>query len=232
MTQIWDPLAGEYVEDDEPAAPIVARKLPRAAIYGEVYELITTRPDLDGPHPYVGKAKNAYRRVNGPGASAHRSLRSIEKDEWKARVPPGHAGFRILEQIPATGDDAADEQRLRLREAYWIDRLETTYNDQRPKYEHGNARALRRPTSAPRATGPSKAEVARQRAQGRKRRRVLGFAVLFMMATALAAMLIVHMALPWPAAPWTVSPVLGLVAAVPAFQYIDGKIRRITRGRR
>lgn len=226
MGRYWDPLAGEYVDDHRAPAR------PSGAVYGEVYELITGDPQ-DGPHPYVGKAKDAYRRVYGRSPSAHTSRASVEKDPWKARILPASRGFRVLERVPATGDPVADEQSLRLREAYWIDRLQTTYNDQRPKYEHGKRGAVRRPTrpvDAPRP--PSKAALAERRARARVRRRAAGFLLLFAVATTLAVRVVTRMELPWESAPWTVGPAAGAVAAFFAFRWLSTAVRIVTRGRR
>lgn len=230
-----------FTGSDEPdAVPARGERPVRAGtkrqIYGRVYELFTDRPDLDGEHPYVGKTtQTIHQRVFGSSSSAHTSAQSIAIDPWKARIRKGRAGYRQLEVVYATGDQAADERELRRAEAFWIDRLRPAYNDVRPvrpPVHEGPQPGW--PASARTVIGraPSKRDLAAARTRARARRRTAGFLTLFVVATVLAAWFTLSMDLPWPAAPWVASPVAGLFAAIPTFQYLDSKIRRITGRRR
>jgi hypothetical protein len=206
-------------------------------VYGRVYELFTTRPDLDGEHPYAGKTrKTIHQRVHGRSSSAHTSAQSIEKDPWKARIRPGKAGYRQLEVVYATGDDAADERELRRAEAFWIDRLNTTHNDVRPvrppvhRQPAGTGRTARRATR-PTVRPPSRQQLAERKARARARRRVFAFLFLVVVATYFAAEFVVALRLPWPAAPYVAAPVVGTFAAWPVFRFLD-RARRYLTGRK
>lgn len=244
MTWI-DPMSGEVVSDDPVTSlPPEMRGLPAVAelhgrqgrreVYGYVYELFTTRPDLDGEHPYVGMTteRTIHRRVHGP--KGHTSPASVAKDSWKARIRKGSAGYRRLETVYATGDPEADEASLRRAEAFWIDRIRPKHNAVRPvrPARHEQVTFPARPKRVQIARPPSKRAEAAAKARARTRRRVSGFLLLFVAVTAVAAWFILSMGLPWPAAPWVASPVAGLLGAVPTFQYLDRKIRRITGRRR
>lgn len=204
---------------------------PRSSrVYGRAYELFTTRPDLDGEHPYVGKTRQTiHQRVHGRSSSAHTSPQSVAKDPWKARIRPGRAGYRLLETVYATGDVAADERELRRVEAFWIDRIRPTHNTVRPVRPPVHTLPARAPRAPRRAYRPSAPR--EHTGRTRARRRVSGFLALFAVTTALVAWLVAHMDLPWPAAPWVASPVGGLLLALPAFSRLDRTVRRVT-GRR
>lgn len=208
-----DPWAGHTRE-----TPIVFRPGGRRPVYGFVYEL-RTRDQRSGECPYVGKCEGSTPtavadRVHGKSASAHTSPQSIAKAPWKADILPGRDGWRIIERVYATGDPDVDDARLRRAEADWIDRRHAIHNRVRPVRPFGE-QPRRRPTR------PAVANVPRQRVRSireeRLRRRaravLVSLAVLAVVFTFLAARLVSAMDLPWPVAPWIVSPVLGLAAA-------------------
>jgi hypothetical protein len=202
-------------------------------IYGRVYEVRTSSQPPDS-HAYVGKVvapTTVEMRIRGTSASAHMSPSSIAKDPWKADILPGRDGYRVLEVVRMTGDPAEDDRALRRAEAFWIDRLATLYNDVRPVRP---ATALRPPPIPVRTSRPAPARLtARERNamvyRRRARRRlsmVLAMATLF---TYLAARVMIAMALPWPAAPWIVSPVVGIAAAWYLFWRAHRTWRRLAR---
>lgn len=204
MTSSWDPLGGEA----GPAA--------RRPVYAYVYELITGDPQ-DGPHPYVGKAKDPRERVYGRRPTAHTSRQSVAKDPWKARILPAPHGFRTLETVPATGDPIEDERTLRTAEAYWMRKLKATHNDQRPAYDAAGRPVSRRLTSPP---APRPGRVAPRRTQ---QVRSLAFLGLFLLALVLLVRLCLAGGL--TGAPlWLAPPVPALVAASMAFRLLDGLV--------
>ena len=111
------------------AFPVATER--RRRVYGYVYEVFTSRPDIDGEHPYGGQTTTTiHQRVHGP--NGHTSAASVAKDPWKARIKPGRAGYRCLKVIYATGNPGDDQVRLDMAEAFAIDQLKTTYNIKRP----------------------------------------------------------------------------------------------------
>lgn len=184
-------------------------------VFGRVYELITG-DSQDGPHPYAGQTtQTIHQRVHGRGG--HTSPESIAADPWKARIRPGRAGYRCLKTIYATGNPGADQVRLDMAEAFAIDELRTTYNKQRPIRQPG------RP--APR---PAQGRIGRRRPR-RLPGRLLGFLTLAGFFTYLAARVVAGMDLPWPAAPWVVSPMAGVLLGWLTFWKIHRSVRKILR---
>jgi hypothetical protein len=212
-----DPWAAHDGHTEEiPIAPPARRP-----VYGRVYELITGDPQ-DGLHPYVGQTTTTiHRRVHGP--NGHTSPQSIAKDPWKARIRPGRAGYRCLKTIYATGDPGSDQVRLDMAEAFAIDELKTTHNDQRPIRPVGDA--PRRRTSKP-ATRSVRTK--RRRAPAR----VWVFLILTVVFTFLTARLTVAMHLPWPAVPWVASPAVGVGLAWRVLWSMHRKARRLLGRRR
>lgn len=187
---------------------------PRRPVYGRVYELITGDP-WDGAHPYVGLVR-APRTIT---ARVNEHRRDVDRYPWKAHILPGRAGWRQLEVVYATADPSADEASLRRAEADWIDRLRTTHNDVRP---------VRPPVNqvqpAPRAARP--AAKVRRRARRRVPVRPIAALALMALSTWLAAWFVLAMRLPWPAAPWVASPLLGGAGGFLAFIRIHAMGRR------
>lgn len=187
-------------------------------IYGRVYELLLRGQSPD-THVYVGKVKaptSIKARVFGSSASAHTSPQSIARDPWKA----GIVSYKQLEVVYATGDPTEDDKALRRAEAYWMDRLKTTKNIVRPIREAGRATPPR----------PTRAVPVREMARRRRRNgRTFAVLALAVMLTALTARVIVAMDLPWPAAPWVVSPAVGTLAAWHVFWRLHREFRRLTR---
>lgn len=216
-----DPWAAQDGRTQEFPSALVGTR--RRRVFGYVYELFTGDPQ-DGPHPYVGKTtQTIHQRVHGPGG--HTSPGEVAQSPWKARILPGRAGYRCLKTIYATGNEVEDQMRLDLAEAILIDELRTTYNDQRP---------IRSP-GAPR---PASSGIVRDRpARRREARRpvpvrAIGFLLLAASITYLVARVVVSMALPWPAAPWVVAPVIGVGLGWRVFWAAHRRAKRLMPGRR
>lgn len=201
-----------------PPAPTRTRR----AVYGYVYELITGDPQ-DGEHPYVGLTERTiHQRVHGDGG--HTSPGGVGRDAWKARILSGRAGYRCLERVYDTGDQDENDRALRRAEAFWIDRLRPTHNEVRP------VRPPLHEPQPPRRAGAARTPGAvRPRPARRIPARAITFLILVAFFTALTARLIVAMHLPWPAVPWVVSPMLGVVLAWRVFWYLHRSVRRLTR---
>lgn len=209
-----DPWAGHTRE-----TPVIFRDGGRRPLYGFVYELRVRgqRPD---ECPYVGKCEGSTPtavadRVHGTSASAHTSRQSIARDPWKAGILPGRDGWRILERVYATGDPAEDDARLRRAEADWIDRKNATRNRVRPVRPFG-AQPPRRPPAARPSTVRPRPRVQEIREMQRRRRArlvLMWLAVLAAVFTFFVFRVVNSMDLPWPAAPWIASPVVGFAAA-------------------
>lgn len=187
---VADPWAGRDVSGEvrrrqrEQATETVRRERSRR-IYGRVYELFTSRP-ADGEHPYAGKVK-------APKTIAQRRDEHIREAgepgcEWKAYILPGKAGYRLLETIYATGDDRADEAALRRAEAFWIDKLRTTYNVVRP---------VRPPHGTPLSTRPADSRPARGATprRAKRHRKPFPWRVLLFSAVTVPLMLMIGMLL-------------------------------------
>lgn len=206
----------------------VPRHAPAREVYGRVYEVFTTRPDLDGEHPYVGKTcQTIHRRVHA-GPRAHTSPESIAKDPWKARIRPGRDGYRQLEAIYATGDKAVDEASLRRAEAFWIDRLRTTHNDVRPVRPPAHEQPARTARAKP-ARPPSATTFRAAQTRTRRRQESAAFWIWSAMLTALVGWFLFPA--PWPTVlyPLVLSPVSGFILAVLTQQAARPKRRRRTR---
>jgi hypothetical protein len=220
MTASWDPLA-------DPEVRTVASD--GRGPYAYVYELVTGDPQ-DGPHPYVGKAKDVEHRVYGRGG--HTSRDSVAKDAWKARILPAPHGYRVLETVPATGDPIEDERTLRTAEAYWMRKLRTTHNEQRPAYDPQGRPVSRRLTTAPaRPKPPSRAELAAASRRRAQNVRLALLSMLFVLAL-FPSMSILSDAQVTGVPYWTFGPGLALAAAVITLLWLDGLWRRITRPQR
>ena len=206
---------------DEPPSPDVRCQAARREVYGRVYELITGDP-RDGEHPYVGMTRQTIHQRVHAGRNAHTSAQSVARDPWKARILPGRAGYRLLETVYATDDDAADARELRRVESFWIDRLRTTHNDVRPVrppvHERGPVRVRRR-------------TAVQRRASRRTRGRVVSLLLLVAAFTFLAVRAILLMQLPWPLAPLAGLSV-GTALGWAAFDWLDRRYRRLVRRRR
>ncbi len=206
-------------------AEIPVRQPRRRAVYGRVYEVFTTRPDIDGPHPYAGQTTTTiHQRVHGP--NGHTSPGEVAKAPWKARIKPGRAGYRQLKVIYASGDPAADQVRLDMAEAFAIDELRTTYNTQRPIRSPGTPRPVRpRPASRPL---PARA-VAAQRRRVRVRFRMAALLALVLFFTYLSARVAVAMRMDSPAFPWVAAPIAGVAMGWSVFWYLHRAFRKLTR---
>lgn len=199
----------------------------RREVYGRIYELITGDP-RDGAHPYVGMTEGTiHQRVHG--SRGHTSPESIAKDPWKAHILPGRAGYRQLEVVYATGNPMEDDRSLRRAEAYWIDQLRTTYNKVRPVRPPVHERVVLPRRAVRVAVKRSPAQI---RAARRTRLRVLAFLALTAVFAFLSARLVLAMHLPWPQVPWITAPIVGIALGWIAFEWLDRKYRRLTRGRR
>lgn len=216
-----------WADDPEPTLELPVPQARDRQIYGRVYELITGDPQ-DGPHPYVGKTiQTLHQRVHA-SRSAHTSAASIAKDPWKARILPGAAGYRLLENVYDTGDLAENKRALARAESDWMDRYRTTHNKIRPVRPPVHERpAPARPASRPKVTPAARAR--RHRAE----RRIVAFALLFVGAFFLVARVVTEMHLPWsqPAQFATATGVTTLLTWW-AFVTLESGIRRVTRGRR
>lgn len=187
-------------------------------VVGFVYELVLEgqRP---GEHPYVGKVMGATkaavtRRVHGNQSSAHTSLQSIARDPWKSRILSGTKGYVVLEVVRGTsGDKAENDRAVRRAEAFWIDRLNPTYNDVRP---------VRREKPAP----VSKRPVAKSRSTRKPWRPAWGFLFLVALFTIGAAWLLAP-AGSW--IPWAGAPVLGLSLGYRTHLWLNKAKRRTSR---
>ena len=198
------------------------------AVYGRVYELVLRDQPPDS-HAYVGKVTaptTIHQRVFGRSASAHTSPQSVTHDPWKAEISPGRAGYRLLETVYDTGDEAENDRALRRAEAFWIDRLRPTHNIVRPVRPAGAP-------LAPRARG--RAVAARPlppaRARRTRRRPVKPFVLLAFIAafTYLSARTLLMMELPWPQVPWVGAPMLGVALGWSTFWKLHRSIRRLLR---
>lgn len=215
------PRSGEFW----PAPPVEDPPSNRPII-GYVYELITSSPQLDSEHPYVGKTETTvHQRVHG--AAGHTSPKSIAKDPWKARILPGRAGYRILERVRDTGEgDLANDAALRRAEAFWIDRLRTKYNVVRP------VRPAQQATARPAARrAPTQAQLRAMQQQRRLTRRLVAFMLLVLAFTAVIGRVLLAMDLPWGAAPWVVAPAAGVLCGWAVFVRLDHALGVLT-GRR
>jgi len=210
-----DPWAGMTSE-----VPIVQR-MPKRRIHGRIYETIESG-QRDGEHRYVGMTEQTLHQRVHASPSAHTSRASVAKDLWKARILPGAAGYRLLENVYDTGDPAENDRALRRAEAFWIDRLRPTRNTVRPVRPPGD-----RP--APRAKGPTRQEIAEQRRRRRATRRLLAILAIGAFFTYLAARVVIAMQLPWPAAPWVVAPVVGVAAGWLVFWHLHRAVRKLVR---
>jgi hypothetical protein len=210
-----DPWAGhDGLTQEFPAA-----RRQRRQVYGRVYLLITNDP-RDGLHPYVGQTTTTiHQRVHGP--NGHTSAASIDRDPWKARILAGRDGYRQLKVIYATDNPGADQVRLDMAEAFAIDQLKTTHNDQRPIRTGSSA------VAAPRR--PVRSSARRAPARHRPPARLFVFLALAAFFTYLSARLVLAMELPWPAAPWIVAPTVGIVLAWQVFWWLHRNTRRLTR---
>jgi hypothetical protein len=133
--------------DPWPAVPVDPMPATgRRRVYGFAYEIFTSRPDIDGEHPYAGQTTTTiHQRVHGP--NGHTSPAEVAKSPWKARIKPGRAGYRCLKVIYATGDPGADQVRLDMAETFAIDQLHTTYNIVRPIRPPADVRQPRKPAT-------------------------------------------------------------------------------------
>lgn len=193
-------------------------------VYGYVYGLVLAGWDDVRP-PYIGKTVGSTeaaitRRVWGKSASAHTSPQSIARDPWKARILPGRAGWVRLEAVYSCGDPVEDDRALRRAESDWIDRRNPVHNDVRPVRPGGRPPRARKPAARP-----------APRARARRRKRPNGAAWAILALTILFAALIARVAvyLPWPAAPWVVSPALGFTAAWSVFWRARRAARKLLR---
>jgi hypothetical protein len=192
-------------------------------IYGYVYELILAGQS-DTDHSYVGMTTTTiHRRVHG--SSGHTSARDVAHDPWKAGIRPGRDGYRCLEIVRSTGDQAEDDRALRRAEAFWIDRLRPVHNDVRPVRPAGERIPSRPRRSAQLARGT-------RRPVRRRRRRVgkpIALALLIAACTYLSAYVLLMMELPWPQVPWVGAPVLGVALGWSAFWRAHRSLRRLFR---
>lgn len=203
--------------------PIARRPVPpRRVIYGYVYELITGDP-RDGEHPYVGMTETTIHN-RAHGSSGHTSPEGVRRDPWKARILRGKAGYRCLERVYDTGDQDENDRALRRAEAFWIDRLRPTHNEVRPVRP-----PLHEPQPARRAGATRTPGAVRTRPARRIPGRAITFLILVAFFTVLVVRLIVAMHLPWPAVPWVLSPILGVVLAWRVFWTLRRSIRKLTR---
>jgi hypothetical protein len=228
--------------DPWPDAPFVTRDgstrvfraQPAGRIFGYVYELVLAGQP-DDQCSYIGMAQDMARRMAATG-SGHRSPTSIAKDPWKADILPGKAGYRILERVRTTGFGEVDDERaLRRAEADWIDRRRPVHNDVRPVQPRTEPQVGPRNLigyASPKAKLVSARVTAEQerkaRADRRARTRAAFFLLAFAVFTTLAAWFVGTMHLPWPAAPWIVSPVLGVVGAFWLFNAAGSGYRKVT----
>lgn len=195
------------------------------AIYGRIYELNLRNPDPDEEHPYVGMTteRTLHERVHGRGG--HTSPEEVAKNPWKARILPGRAGYRLLETVYDTGDPVENDRLLRRAESYWIDRLRAKYNKVRPIRPFGDPLPAR-----PRAARPIVVMTPAQRRRRRSRRlRVASCLMLMATVTMFAARVVAAMELPWPAAPWIASPVIGIVVGWLVFWRMHRAVRKLVR---
>lgn len=197
------------------------------AIYGRVYELVLRGQPPDS-HAYVGKVTaptTIHQRIFGRSASAHTSPDSIARDPWKAGILPGRAGYRLLETVYDTGDDAENDRALRRAEAFWIDRLRPTYNIVRPVRPAGSPPPQSR---RPRRTSPARRQSVRRRPR-RKLAKPITLALLIAAFTFLWGRMLFMMELPWPQAPWVGAPVVGIATGWALFWKLHRAVRKILR---
>jgi hypothetical protein len=189
-------------------------------IYGRVYEVFTMTQPPDS-HAYVGMTtQTLHERVHG--RSGHASPESVAEAPWKAGIRPGRAGYRLIETVYSTGDPVEDGRLLRRAEAYWIDRLRPIHNVVRPIRPPG--RPVPRP---PRVKRPApRRDAVKRRRRSPKPHFLAAFVVI---ATYLAARLIVAMELPWPAAPWVGAPTIGAVIGWSVFWRLHRAVRKVLR---
>lgn len=203
----------------------------KGAIFGYVYELVLVGQCPDETS-YVGKTEGSTLADVADRVNEHR--REVARFPWKAGILPGKAGYRVLERVRYTGDGYdADDKALRRAEADWIDRRRPVHNGPRPvRPRHGET--LPPKPDAPRrsaARPPTRQQLTERRAH----RRGWSFAVLSLIATALAAYVLTRTS--WTGAewgPWVFSPVLGFGGTLWAWLKVTATARRITRstGRR
>lgn len=178
----------------------ITQELPpvRRRVYGRIYEPIL-RGQPEGVHRYVGRTtQTIHQRVHGRGG--HTSPDDVARNPWKANILPGRAGYRQLELVYETGlGEEEDKRALARAEAFWIDRLRPDLNEVRPV----------RPRTAPSPQRTTGRVSVRRRPSGRK----IFLFVLITVFTALAAVLLTSMHLPWPAVPWVGSPLIGVLLA-------------------
>lgn len=205
-----DPWAGRTGE-----VPVVLRR----RVIGRVYELILADRS-DDRDTYVGKTEGTiHQRVHGKQSSAHTSSESVAKDPWKARILPGRAGYRLLENVYDTGSPAENDCALRRAEAWWIQRMNPRHNDVRPVKPVGqHARAT-----------PVRPAVRRTARPRRSIVKPLALLVLVALFTYLSARVLVAMQLPWPAAPWVGAPGAGVILGWYCFEHSHRAARRARR---
>lgn len=206
--------------------------MPGRAVHGRIYEVITRGQPPDS-HAYVGKVTaptTIHQRIFGRSNSAHTSPESIARDPWKASIVPGRAGYRLLETVYDTDDEAENDRALRRAEAFWIDRLRPAHNIVRPVRPAGEKRA---PRLAYAERGPLAPLTARPAPARRRKPRKIGkpIALLALIAafTFLTAYVLLMMKLPWPQVPWVGAPVLGLALGWSTFWKLHRSIRRLLR---
>lgn len=196
-------------------------------VHGRVYELVT-RDQPPGSHAYVGKVTaptTIHQRVFGKSSSAHTSPESVARDPWKADILPGRAGYRLLETVYDTGDEAENDRALRRAEAFWIDRLRPLHNVVRPVRPAGE-----RGSRPQRKRGPNPPTLRpRRRKPRRKLAKPITLFVLISAFTYLSGRVLIMMDLPWPQVPWVGAPMLGLALGWSTFWKLHRSIRRLLR---
>lgn len=211
-----DPWAGRTREipvvQRDAARHVVDQVRPsRRPVFGWVYELFTDDP-RDGEHPYVGQVRAPRTIVQRK--REHQSAGQVDRDSWKARILDGPRGHRLLETVYKTGDDYLDQRELDRVEAFWIDRLKTTHNIQRPARPRAGDPVPARPRGRGRATRRPARRPARRRPFNW---RLAVFLMMFLLATAVVARGLVALHLPAPWVPWVLSLPLGAFLAWAGF---------------
>lgn len=197
------------------------------AIHGRIYELVL-RGQTPDSHAYVGKVTaptTIHQRVFGRSNSAHTSPESVARDPWKAGILPGRTGYRLLETVYDTGDEAENDRALRRAEAFWIDRLRPVHNIVRPVRPAG----AREHHARPRPSALVRTRPHSSRRPRRKLAKPITLLTLIAAFTYLAARALLMMELPWPQVPWVGAPVLGLALGWSTFWKLHRSIRRLLR---